>query len=377
MSRQERARTAGAPRLGLIGVGALGTRHARTLAELAKRPDPPLSFAGLHDLDPARAAAVAKAHETTAFASSDLLCAASDGVLVAVPTVAHRTVAERALAHGCHVFVEKPIADSLLAADALLAAARASGLGLWVGHSERFNPAVRAAAPLLAAPRYLEARRLAGFSPRATDVDVVLDLMIHDIDLALAITGEEPTRIEAIGVAVLTESEDLANARLEFPSGTVASLTASRVSPEKLRKLRVFAEHAYFTLDCLAGTAESLFVDTGALAEAAQVYALHAAHAAGTAPAPGKPVPDWTRLLDRRALSAPPGLPLTLEIEAFARAIAGTGPPAGDGTLPLATGEDGRAALAVAEAVKDAMRTRAQSWSAVARRAGRPASGRA
>jgi predicted dehydrogenase len=295
-------------------------------------------------------------------------------VLVVVPTVAHRAVAEEAFAAGCHVFVEKPIADTVAAADFLIARAREAGRELFVGHSERFNPAVRAAAPFLAAPRYIEARRLAGFSPRATDVDVVLDLMIHDIDLALAITGETPSRVEAIGVAVLTESEDLANARLEFPSGAVASLTASRVSPERLRKLRVFAEHAYFTLDCLAGTAESLVVDPGALAQAAQVYASHAAHAAGAAPAPVDAAPDWTALLDRRSLSAPPGLPLTLEIEAFAAAIADPGathppPPSAvlraRGTpLPLARGEDGRSALAVAEAVRAAMRARAAGWSA-------------
>ncbi len=361
---------AGPPRLGLVGVGVLGARHARTLAELAARPDAPLRFAGLHDLNAERAAAAAQAAGTRAFEGLEALAEACEGIVVAVPTVAHGAVAETALAAGCHVFVEKPIADSLPAADRLIERARAAGRGLWVGHSERFNPAVRAAAPLLRAPRYIEARRLAGFTPRATDVDVVLDLMIHDIDLALAITGEAPSRVEAIGVAVLTESEDLANARLEFPSGTVASLTASRVSPEKLRKLRVFAEHAYFTLDCLAGTAESLFVDQAALARAAQVYATHAAHAAGAAPAPTTPAPDWTALLDRRALEAPPGLPLTLELEAFARGIA-TGGAARDGArvdgaLPLARGEDGRAALAVAEAVKAAMRTRAAAWAATA-----------
>ena len=364
------------PRLGLVGVGVLGARHARTLAELAARADAPLSFQGLHDLNRERAATAAHAAGTTAYANVEELAAACDGIVVAVPTVAHGPVAEAALDAGCHVFVEKPIADSLAAADRLIERARKDGRGLWVGHSERFNPAVRAAAPLLRAPRYIEARRLAGFTPRATDVDVVLDLMIHDIDLALAITGESPSRIEAIGVAVLTESEDLANARLEFPSGIVASLTASRVSPEKLRKLRVFAEHAYFTLDCLAGTAESLFVDQAALARAAQVYAKHAAHAAGAAPAPETPAPDWTALLDRRALEAPPGQPLTLELEAFARAIAAGGSADAaaprDGALPLARGEDGRAALAVAESVKAAMRTRAAQWSAAS---ATPASG--
>jgi len=373
---------AGPPRLGLVGVGALGARHARTLAELAARPDAPLAFQGLFDLDGARAQAAATAAGTTAYSDTESLFAACDGILVVVPTVAHRAVTERALDAGCHVLVEKPIADSLPAADQMLARARTAGRGLWVGHSERFNPAVRAAAPMLAAPRYLEARRLAGFTPRATDVDVVLDLMIHDIDLALAITGEEPSAIEAIGVAVLTESEDLANVRLEFPSGAVASLTASRVSPDKLRKLRVFAEHAYVTLDCLAGTAEALRVDPAALAGAAREYAAHAAHMAGVAPPPGAPAPDWTALLDRRALAAPPGLPLTLEIEAFARALVDEGASsapgrAADGALRLATGADGRAALAVAEAVKDAMRARSARWSPAARRAAAPATGRA
>jgi len=363
------------PRIGLIGVGALGARHARTLGEIAARPDRPLEFAGLFDLDPARAAAAAAACDTRVAESAAALAAVCDGIVVAVPTVAHRAVAEAALAAGAHVFVEKPIADSTAAADHLIACARAAGRGLFVGHSERFNPAVRAAAPTLRTPRYVEARRLAGFTPRATDVDVVLDLMIHDIDLALAFIGETPTRVDAVGVAVLTESEDLANARLEFPSGAVASLTASRVSPEKMRKIRVFAEHAYFTLDCLNGKAESLFVDPAALARAAQVYALHAAHAAGAAPAPLEAAPDWTALLDRRALDAPAGMPLTLELEAFAAAIAGghagdrdapARPPGrgGPGALGLARGEDGRAALAVAEQVRAAMRSRAAGWSA-------------
>ncbi len=363
------------PRIGLVGVGALGARHARTLGELAARADAPLQFTGLFDLDPRRAAAAAAACGTAVAASAEALAAGCDGIVVAVPTVAHRAVAEIALAAGAHVFVEKPIADSTPAADALIARAQAARRGLFVGHSERFNPAVRAAAPSLTAPRYIEARRLAGFTPRATDVDVVLDLMIHDIDLALAFVGEMPVRVDAIGVAVLTESEDLANARLEFPSGAVASLTASRVSPEKLRKIRVFAERAYFTLDCLHGTAESLVVDPKALAQAAQVYALHAAHAAGAAPAPEAVAPDWTALLDRRALEAPGGLPLTLELEAFAAAITGghAGDPAspvsrpenaGPGRLGLARGEEGRAALAVAEQVRAAMRARVAGWSA-------------
>jgi len=356
-----------APRLGLVGVGVLGARHARVLAELARGPAAPLAFAGLFDLNPARARAAAAEHGTVAHASLDALLAASDGVLVVTPTVVHREVALAALAAGRDVFIEKPIADSLAAADAILASALANRRRVFVGHSERFNPAVRAAAAVVRPPRYIEARRLAGFSPRATDVDVVLDLMIHDIDLALALAGTAPTSVEAIGVAVLTDSEDLAHARLEFPSGAVASLTASRVSPERLRKLRVFSDHAYLSLDLLNGRAEAAFTDPKRLAEAARAYAQHAAHAAGAVAAPPEAMPDWTGLLERRVLTVndPSAQPLALELVAFAQALGtpdGEAAPAGDARFALASGAVGRDALAVACAVRDAMRARTARW---------------
>ena len=260
------------------------------------------------------------------------------------------------------MFVEKPIAESLESARAIVQAA--AGRPLFVGHSERFNPAVRAAKDVARRPRYIEARRLAGFSPRATDVDVVLDLMIHDIDLVLALTGERPARVHAIGVAVLTETEDLANAWLEFPSGAVAALTASRVSPERVRKLRVFSDHAYVSLDLLAGRAEAAFADRVRLAEAARAYAHHAAHAAGAVAAPPAALPDWTDLLERRTLEVkdPGAQPLVLELEAFAKALAGEAAPAG--RFDLATGAQGLAALEVAEDVRRALRERATRWPA-------------
>jgi predicted dehydrogenase len=230
---------------------------------------------------------------------------------------------------------------------------------------------VRAALPALRPPRFLEARRLSLFSPRATDVDVVLDLMIHDLDLVLAMTGEAPSRVDAIGVAVLTESFDLAHAQLQFPSGAVASLTASRVSPEKLRQLRVFADHAYLSIDLLEGRAQAAFTHPDRLREAALVYAQHAAHAAGQAAAPTLAPPDWTALLERQALvpPAPHEEPLRLEARAFAASIAARAAPAtvgggAPGPLGLATGAEGARALAVAEDVRRALRERAGAWRA-------------
>jgi len=358
------------PKIGLIGVGTLGARHAQALASLSRGADAPLAFAGVYDLREARAKAAADAHGVPMFTNRAALLDVVDGVVVATPTVGHKEVALAAIAADCDVFIEKPIADSAEAGRAILVAAKAAGRAVWVGHSERFNPAVRAAAGVARRPRFIEARRLAGFSPRATDVDVVLDLMIHDIDLALALTGERPSRVEAIGVAVLTESEDMSNARLEFPSGTVASLTASRVSPERLRKLRVFSDHAYLSLDLLTGRAEAAMTDRKRLAEAALVYAQHAAHAAGAQATAPETMPDWTDLLERRVLEVkdPGAQPLTLELAAFAAALAGGAPPAPDsvdfGRFTLATGEDGLAALEVAEDVRRAMRERAARWPA-------------
>jgi len=350
------------PRLGVVGAGTLGARHVRVLAELAKEPDAAITCGGVYDLVPERTQRVAREHGVPAHASLAALLDDVDGVIVAAPTVRHREIAEAALAHDRDVLVEKPIADSVAAAQALVAAAQARGRGLFVGHSERFNPAVRAALTALRPPRVLEARRRAEFSPRATDVDVVLDLMIHDLDLVLALTGEVPARVDAIGVAVLTESFDLAHAQLQFPSGAVASLTASRVSPERLRKLRVFADHAYLSLDLLNGSAEAALTHPERLRDAALVYAQHAAHAAGRGSAPDGPLPDWTELLERRALEVPTPReePLKLEARAFARAILGTA-PRGE-RLGLATGEEGTRALAVAEDVRQALHARAGAW---------------
>jgi predicted dehydrogenase len=183
------------------------------------------------------------------------LAAHADAAIVAVPTVAHAAVASALLDAGLDVLVEKPITATLAEAEALLAHARRAGRVLQVGHLEWHNPALRALRGRIRRPRFVEAHRLGPFPARSTDVDVVRDLMIHDIDVLQRLLGEEPESLEAVGVAVLSAQADLANARLRFPGGCVANLTASRVSPSPLRKLRIFQADGYLSIDFLAGTA--------------------------------------------------------------------------------------------------------------------------
>ena len=212
-------------RVGVWGAGAWGEKHARIYEGL-----PDVELVGVHDRDPERAEAVASRHGGQPFARPEALLARCDAVSIAVPTVDHRGAAEQALAAGCHVLVEKPMAASVEEADAMLQAARRADRVLQVGHVERFNPALGAARPLVRRLKFIEAHRLAAFQPRSLDIDVVLDLMIHDLDAVLHLTGQLPTSVSAVGVAVLSSTVDIANARLEFEDGCVANLTASRIS---------------------------------------------------------------------------------------------------------------------------------------------------
>ena len=232
-------------RVGVIGVGHLGRHHARVAAEL-----PECSLVGVHDVDRERGAAVAAERGVRAFDDLDGLLAEVNAAAVAVPTSAHHAVAMRCLDSGVHVLIEKPIASTLEEARDIVSKARERGLTVQVGHSERFNPAIRAALSVLAEPRFVEARRLGIFAPRGTDVAVVLDLMIHDIDLVLATVRSDVARIDAVGVPVLSASVDIANARLTFEDGCVANVTASRVSRERVRKIRFFQRDAYVSVDC-------------------------------------------------------------------------------------------------------------------------------
>jgi len=237
-------------RIGVVGVGHMGRLHARKLAELRDAGED-LTLAGVADSDLERARAVGAETRAVAVSRASDLFDRSDALVVAVPTVAHHAVVSDALRAGLDILVEKPIAATLLEAEALLALARERGRVLQVGHLERFNVALRRVKAHIRRPRFVEGHRMGPFSARATDVDVVRDLMIHDIDLLQDLVGEEPCRIEAVGVPILSKEVDIANARLTFPGGCVANLTASRVSPTPMRKLRIFQADGYFSLDFL------------------------------------------------------------------------------------------------------------------------------
>jgi predicted dehydrogenase len=227
----------------VVGTGHLGRHHVRLLAAMEG-----VRCIGAFDSDRERLATVTAAHGVPALESA-AAAGAADAVVVATPTVSHREVAGELLAAGCHVLVEKPIAATVAEAEELVALAAAAGKVLAVGHVEFHNPAVQAALGLAEGVRYLESQRLSPFTARSVDVDVILDLMIHDLQITLAVAGEAPSEIRAVGVPVLTDKVDLCHAWVEFPGGLVANLTASRVSAERIRKLRLFGRASYFSID--------------------------------------------------------------------------------------------------------------------------------
>lgn len=231
-------------RVAVVGAGEFGRNHARVYREL---PDAELT--GIFDVDSARAAAVAAEFGTQPLNSLQSLKGQVDAVSVAVPTLAHANVGCALMQMGFDVLVEKPMAVNLAEADQLLASARRYQRILQVGHVERFNPAVIAVEPILNRPLFFEVHRLGVFTPRSLDVDVIFDLMIHDLDILLALVKEPVTEVKAVGIPVLTDKVDIAHARLEFATGAVANVTASRVSTERVRKMRFFQQHEYISLD--------------------------------------------------------------------------------------------------------------------------------
>jgi predicted dehydrogenase len=245
-------------RVATIGVGHLGKHHARLLGGLEG-----VSFVAAVDLVAERAAAAVGATGAEALTDFHSLFGRVDAVTIAVPTIDHLRVATAFLERGVHVLVEKPMAATLAEADAMLAAARASGATLAVGHTERFNPAVAAALPVLRSPRFIEVHRLSGFPERSLDIDVVFDVMIHDLDLILAVDGTEVAQVDAIGVPVLTGKVDIANARVRFASGCIANITASRISRDKVRKFRCFQPDMYVSLDSAAQELEVWRLERG------------------------------------------------------------------------------------------------------------------
>ncbi|MEO8097466.1 MAG: Gfo/Idh/MocA family oxidoreductase [Acidobacteriota bacterium] len=232
------------PRIAVVGAGSFGKNHIRILHE---SPDAQLS--GVFDSDLTRAATAAAERNCPVFTSLSELAAASDGAVVATPTVTHSEIGCQLMELGCDVLIEKPIAHDQAAGQALVDTAARTGRILQVGHLERFNPAVAALSKVVTTPLFFEVHRLSEFSPRSLDVDVVLDLMIHDLDIILSLTGKMPEEIRAAGIHILSERVDIANVRLQFPGGCVANLTASRISTERVRKLRLFQPHEYISLD--------------------------------------------------------------------------------------------------------------------------------
>lgn len=301
---------------GVIGVGHLGQHHARLYASL-----PGAQLVGVTDQSMDRAQLIADRHGVRAIRSVDELLSYVDVVSVAVPTSAHYAVAKTCLLAGKHVLVEKPIAVTSAQAHELVQLARQQGRCLQVGHSERFNPVMQVMRPHIGRPVFIECHRLSSFSERGTDVDVVLDLMIHDLDLVLSFNPGPVEDIQAAGVPVLSSTIDIANARIQFKTGCVANLTASRVSMNKMRRLRIFQQDKYLSIDFQ--TRQGVICRRNAKA--------------GQRPA-----------VEVEQLQGGEEEPLKLQLESFLHA-------AGTGTRPVVSGEDGAVALDVAQQVLQAI----------------------
>jgi predicted dehydrogenase len=231
-------------RVGVVGVGHIGKNHARIYSEI-----PNADFAAVYDTDAARAEEIARAFNVRAVGSLAEFAEAIDAASIATPTNTHFAVASELLGAGKHLLVEKPITETTADAARLANLAGDHGLVLQVGHVERFNPVLRALEERLTHPRFIEAHRLSPYPNRSTDISVVLDLMIHDLEIILHLVRSPVQNIDAVGVPVLSRSADIANARLRFENGCVANITSSRISPEQMRKIRVFQEDAYLSLD--------------------------------------------------------------------------------------------------------------------------------
>ncbi|HWZ96666.1 MAG TPA: Gfo/Idh/MocA family oxidoreductase [Candidatus Dormibacteraeota bacterium] len=307
-------------RVAVVGCGEFGRNHARVYKEIQGA-----ELVGVFDSDVSRAAAFATEFGTQAFSSLNELRGKIDAASVAVPTIAHAEVGCHLMEQEIDVLVEKPMAANLAEADKLVETARRNSRILQVGHVERFNPAVLAVEPILNRPLFFEVHRLGVFTPRSLDVDVIYDLMIHDLDILLALVGEPVTEVKAVGIPVLTDKVDIAHARLEFEGGAVANVTASRVSTERVRKVRFFQQHEYISLDYARRDALRVRVNR-----------------------PG-PEPDF----GFQKLDAPAVEPLRAELEAFLDAVRTRKPP-------KTNGESCRASLELAVRVMTSIHEHAE-----------------
>jgi predicted dehydrogenase len=312
--------------VGVIGVGVHGLHHVRNLAAQEG-----VRFVGVHDTNPGKCASVAAEFKVTAFKSIEALLKSVDCVSVAVPTSLHRDVVMECLARGKSVLVEKPIAVTTAEAAEMNAEAERRGLVLAVGHLERFNPAYRALDGESVQPVFIESHRLSVFNPRGTDVAVVLDLMIHDLDIILDLVRRPISAVHAVGVSVVTDEVDIANARLEFEGGCVANLTASRISQKKMRKVRLFQKNSYVSMDFLNGESELFSLPAHSRPEAR----------AGA-------IPQLMPGISYRKIPNDGGNALALELADFIRAVE-------TGSAPRVSGRDGALALDAASRIMESM----------------------
>lgn len=311
-------------RVGVVGTGRLGRAHVRVLRAL-----PGVEFVGCYDADATRAREAANEFGATAFASLDSLFSEVNAVSVVTTTSAHAEVALAALDRGCDIFVEKPLASSVADAERIVTRARDRARVIQVGHIERFNSAVRAAFPSIGRPLFIEVHRLAPFNLRGADVSVVMDLMIHDLDLLGLIVGADPVDVRASGAALLTHAPDIVNARLEYADGCVANVTASRVTAAPMRKVRVFSTNGYFSIDLLAGSATHYRKADGFADRIADVKRGVAATV------------SMTDMISVQQIRGDGAEPLVKELGAFVQCVA-------DRTPPPVSGEDGLDAVRLA-----------------------------
>lgn len=325
-------------RVGVVGVGSFGRNHARVYRDLQSDPSQNVTLIGVVDADFALAQSVAKEFGTSAFRSiSDLIQAGTQAASVAVPTAAHLDVARQLMAKGVDLLVEKPLTAALAEADEMIGLAERYGCVVQVGHLERFNPAVRATLPLLTQPMFFEVHRLSVFTARSLDVDVVLDLMIHDIDIVLTFAKSAVKEIRAVGLPILSQKTDIANVRMEFESGCVANFTASRVSTERVRKLRFFQPRQYVSVDYSRQDVLVLTIDD-AMPDPDTLDPFNPASVAASA-LPG--ITPFKPAVESQE-------PLRAELISFLRAVR-------ERSKPEVTLEDGRHALAVATQVVEAI----------------------
>jgi predicted dehydrogenase len=317
--------------IGVLGTGHLGKIHIKCIQQAHEHYE----LAGFYDPDPATAAEVAQAFGIRAFSTVEALLEAVEVVDIVSPTITHFELASKAISAGKHVFIEKPLTHTLAQAKELLALTHKMNIKVQVGHVERFNPALLALDDLPISPMFIEAHRLAIFNPRGTDVSVILDLMIHDLDIILSLTNSPVSKVSANGVAVVSDTPDIANARIEFANGCVANLTASRISLKQMRKLRLFQKDAYISVDLLD--------------KQAQVVRLYEP-ADPQIPQHGQLIPLQTASGEKRIHLDMPAIEPTnairLELETFAESIRAN-------TRPKVSIEDGYRALELAERIAE------------------------